>query len=50
MLIYRVFFFNLVIFIVRRFRGRGSVEGFMEGRQCRDIFRGGPVKKNTLYI
>ena len=38
-------FFNLVILIVRRFRGRGSVEGFMEGRQCRDIFRGGPVKK-----
>ena len=45
-------FFNLVILIVRRFRGRGSVEGFMggEGGQCRDIFRGGPVKKNTLYI
>ena len=38
----------LVILILRRFRGE-PVEGFMGGGQSRDIFRGGPVKKNTLY-
>ena len=39
----------LVIFIRRRFRG-GPVEGFMGGGQSRDIFRGGPVKKITLFV
>ena len=39
----------LVILILRRFRG-GPVEGFMGGGQSRDIFRGGPVKKTTLYV
>ena len=38
-----------MILILRRFRG-GPVEGFMGGGQSRDIFRGGPVKKITLYI
>ena len=37
-----------MILILRRFRG-GPVEGFMGGGQSSDIFRGGPVKKNTLY-
>ena len=35
----------LVILIRRKFRG-GPVEGFMGGGQSRDIFRGGPVKKD----
>ena len=39
----------LVILILRRFRG-GPVEGFLGGGQSGDIFRGGPVKKITLYI
>ena len=39
----------LVILILRRFRG-GPVEGFLGGGQSLDIFRGGPVKKITLYV
>ena len=44
MLIYRVFFFNLVILIVRRFRGRGSVEGLVGGAVYRH-FQGRPSEK-----
>lgn len=39
-------FFNLVILIVRRFRG-GASRGILGGNQSRKIFRGEPVKKKT---
>ena len=34
---------------LRKFKG-GPVQAYLGGGQSRDIFRGGPVKKNTLYL